>query len=164
MNLSSALKLFFHENDFQKLSDRISIIRYDGITVYSNVRDDFESATTSALVSGLWQAAKSLNSMVKTNNEFIDFKLSFDSSENGLFILPFLLDKKEYYLCTIYKDVVNPAKLKRDMRIIKENLEVYLEDFSFAPTSSKQAGREGFLFKDITDEEIDRLFDYGEAR
>lgn len=163
MNLSSAIKLFFHENDFQKLSDRISIIRYDGITIYSNVKNDFESASASALVSGLWQAAKSLNSMVQSQNEFIDFKLSFDSSENGLFILPFLLNKQEYYLCTIYKDVVNPGKLKRDMRLIKENLEVYLEDFAFNGAEQERAGKESFLFKDITDEEIDRLFDYGEV-
>lgn len=162
MNLSSAIKLFFHENDFQKLSDRISVIRHDGISVYSNVKNDFESASISALVGGLWQGAKSLNSLVKTNNEFLDFKLSFDSSENGLFIMPFLLNKQEYYLCTIYKDVVNPAKLKRDMRLIKENLEVYLEDFSFE--LDHRAGRESFLFKDITDAEIDRLFDLGEAQ
>ena len=136
---------------------------HDGITIYSNVKNDFESASASALVSGLWQAAKSLNSLVTSQNEFFDFKLSFDSSENGLFILPFLLNKQEYYLCTIYKDVVNPGKLKRDMRLIKENLEVYLEDFAFDGASQGRAGKESFLFKDITDEEIDRLFDYGEV-
>lgn len=163
MNLSSAIKLFFHENDFQKLSDRISVIRFDGITIYSNIKNDFESASASALVSGLWQAAKSLNSMVESRSEFMDFKLSFDSSENGLFILPFMLNKQEYYLCTIYKDVVNPGKLKRDMRLIKENLEVYLEDFSFDLSNRPRAGRDSFLFKDITDEEIDRMFDCGEA-
>jgi len=157
MNLNAAIKLFFNENDFQKLSDRILIIRSDGLTLYSNGCNDFENATTSALVSGLWQAAKSLNSMVKSEEDFQDFKLSFDSRENGLFIMPFLLNKEEYYLCTIYKEVMNPAKLKRDMRLVKENLEVFLKDFSFDLASAE--GRESFLFKDITDEEINRLFD-----
>ena len=157
MNLNAAIKLFFNENDFQKLSDRILIIRSDGLTLYSNVQNNFENATTSALVSGLWQAAKSLNSMVKSEEDFQDFKLSFDSRENGLFIMPFLLNKEEYYLCTIYKEVMNPAKLKRDMRLVKENLEVFLKDFSFDLESAE--GRESFLFKDITDEEMNRLFD-----
>ena len=83
MNLNAAIKLFFNENDFQKLSDRILIIRSDGLTLYSNVQNNFENATTSALVSGLWQAAKSLNSMVKSEEDFHDFKLSFDSSEKA---------------------------------------------------------------------------------
>ncbi len=160
MNLNQAIKLFFHENDFQKLSERILIMRADGLTLYSNHENDSESASTSALVSGLWQGAKSLNSMVQTRGEFLDFKLSFDSSENGLFIMPFLLNKEEYYLCTIYKDVINPAKLKRNMRIIKENLEVFLEDFAKDFLKVGQTKNEGFLFKDITDEEMNRLFDF----
>lgn len=159
MNLNSAIKLFFDENDFQRLSDRILIMREDGLTLYSNTENDFESASTSALVSGLWQGAKSLNSIVQTKAEFLDFKLSFDSSENGLFILPFLLNKEEYYLCTIYKEVVNPGKLKRDMRLVKENLEVFLKDFSFESLESGK-NRKEFLFKDITDEEMNRLFDF----
>ena len=71
--------------------------------------------------------------------------------------MPFLLNKEEYHLCTIYKEVMNPAKLKRDMRLVKENLEVFLKDFSFDLISVE--GRESFLFKDITDEEMNRLFD-----
>ena len=55
MNLNATIKQFIHENNFQKLSDRIVIIRYDGISIYSNAEDDFESATICALVSGVWQ-------------------------------------------------------------------------------------------------------------
>ena len=161
MTLNAIMKQFFDENEFQYLSDRIAIIREDGISLYSNSGNDFESATISALVSGLWQAAKSLNSLVETKDDFLDFRMAFDSSSNGIYILPFQLRSEEYYFCSIYKDRANPAKLKRDVRLLKENLEVYLSSIELEKESP--SGREGYLFKDISDEEIDRMFDVAGA-
>jgi len=157
MNLNATIKKFIHENNFQKLSERIVIIRYDGISIYSNAQDDFESATICALVSGLWQAAKQLNTLIDNDNDFFEHRLSFDTTANGLYILPIKIFKEEYFVCSLYKDISNPAKLKRDLRQLKEKLELHLEGV----VVEQKIDRSGYLFKNITDEEIDKIFEYG---
>lgn len=159
MNLNSLVKQFFVENDFQLIADKVSLVRYDGITLFSNAKDDFDSASTSALVAGLWQAARSLNDLVGAQEDFYDFRLSFDTTNKGLLILPIKINFQEYFLCAIYKNEINPGKLKRNIKLVKENLETFLKDFDF--NSSSDSKREAYLFKDISDEEIDQLFDFG---
>jgi len=159
MNLNGMIKQFFDENGFGLLADRIAVIRFDGICLYSNVEDDFESASICALVSGLWQAAKSLNSLVGANQNFYDYRLGFDTTENGLYVVPFKFRNEEYFVCGIYKDTANPAKLKRNLRLLKENLEVFLQAIA-RDYKTDTAGRSGYLFTDISDAEIDSLFDF----
>ena len=159
MNLNGMVKQFFDENAFGLLADRITVIRYDGICVYSNVKDDFESASICALVSGLWQAAKSLNSLVGANQNFYNYRLGFDTTENGLYVLPFKFKEEEYFICGIYKDTANPAKLKRNLRLLKENLEVFMQAIA-ADYKADKRDRSGYLFTDISDSEMDSLFDF----
>lgn len=159
MNLNLLVKQFFIENDFHLIADKVSLIRYDGITLFSNSNNDFDSASTSALVAGLWQAAKSLNQLVSSEEGFYDFRLSFDTTNKGLLILPLQINLQEYFLCAIYKNAVNPGKLKRNIKLVKENLETFLKDFDFK--SQPEEGRQTYLFKDISDEEIDHLFEFG---
>lgn len=158
MNLSTALKQFFVENDFQYLAKRITIIRHDGICVYSNSSNDYESATICALVSGLWQAAKALSSLSEKREDFSDFRLSFDTTENGLHVLPFNYGDEEFYICAIFNDVSNPAKLKRDIWFLKENLSVFISDIPLS--IDEKIDRGAYLFKDISDDEIDKLFEF----
>lgn len=157
MNLNALIKKFIQENNYQTLSQRFVVIRHDGISIYSNAEDDFESASICALVSGVWQAAKSLNSLVDSENSFYNHRLSFDTSSTGFSVLPIKIMDEEYYICSIYKDVSNPAKLKQQMRVFKDKLENYLLNNSF----ENQVDRSGYLFKNITDEEIDKIFEYG---
>lgn len=157
MNLNATIKKFILENNFQNLSDRIVIIRYDGISIYSNSEDDFESATICALVSGVWQAAKQLNTLIDNENDFFEHRLSFDTTANGLYILPIKIFNEEYFVCSLYKNVSNPAKLKRDLRQLKDQLEIHLDGV----VVEKRIDRSGYLFKNITDEEIDKIFEYG---
>lgn len=157
MNLNAIIKKFIHDHSFQDLSERIVIIRYDGISVYSNAQDDFESATICALVSGLWQAAKSLNTLIENGEDFFEHRLSFDTTANGIYILPIKILQDEYFVCSLYKDIANPAKLKRNLRQLKDKLEIHLESVEV----DKTIDRSGYLFKNITDAEIDKIFEYG---
>lgn len=152
MNLNSHLKNFFFENEYDRLADDISIIRKDGIPVFSNRGK--ASVTIGALISGLWQASQSLTSQVSDKDSFSDFRLAFDSSDQGVYILPVTIFGETYFLSAIYKNEINPGKLKNQMRLIKSNIEIYMSSFK----RTKTENREGYLFEDITDEEIDQLF------
>lgn len=160
MNLKDLISTFFKEENYDRLAERVVVMRHDGISIYSNTDDSHQTASIGALVSGLWQAAESLSSFIKDKNNFQEFRLSFDTSESGLYVLPFLVKEQTYYLCSIYKDVQNPGKLKRHLITLRSSLEVYLSDFSF----DSEENRKGYLFNEISDDEMDRLFSFGEAK
>ncbi len=158
MNLNELIAKFFIEDNYHQLAERIVVMRRDGIPLYSNNQNNFENSSIGALVSGLWQAAESLSSYITRQDEhFFDFRLSFDTSSDGLFVLPFQVKEQTYYLCSIYQDVDNPAKLKNQLKSIKSGLEVYLSEFSF----SSEENRKGYLFDEISDDEMDNLFAFG---
>lgn len=164
MNVNKLIKQFFIENDYHRIADRIVVLRGDGISIYSNIEDQYESSSIGALVSGLWQAAESLSSMLKKDDQFIDFRLAFDTTSDGLYVVPFKMMGKIFYLCAIYSDTDNPGKLKRHIRLLKDNLEVFVSEFKLnKPVNKinkeeKGMARSGFLFESISDEEMDKLF------
>ena len=153
MNLNSHLKDFFFENEYDRLAEDISIIRKDGIPVFSNRGK--ASVTIGALISGLWQASESLSTQVTDHHSFKEFRLAFDSTDQGVYVLPLEIFNETYFLSAIYKKERNPGKLKNQMRLIKSNIEIYMSSFK----RTKNNNREGYLFEDITDEEIDRMFE-----
>jgi hypothetical protein len=61
MNLNLLVKQFFNENEYNKISDRLVVIRQDGITLYSNYDNKFEESSIGALVSGLWFVCSSFS-------------------------------------------------------------------------------------------------------
>ena len=154
MNLSTIIKQFFIENDFDKLAQKTAVVRNDGIVLFSNSKDFKESSSIGALVGGLWQAAQSLNTIVSGDSDVLEFRLSFDTSNQGIYILPFTINKKEYYICAIYNEVNNPALLKRNLRNIKNNLSDFLKEYCVTTEENKA----DYLFQNITDEEMDNLF------
>ena len=156
MNLSTIIKQFFIENDFHKLANKTAVVRNDGIVLYSNSDNFSESSSIGALVGGLWQAAQSLSSIVSDKSDVLDFRLSFDTSNQGIYILPFNINKKDFYICAIYDDVNNPALLKRHLRNLKDNLSDYLLECCSQNDDIKQ----DFLFDNITDEEMNNLFSF----
>lgn len=140
---------------------RLFVTREDGITVYDSVQNQ-TTTSVAALVSGVWQASEALMKLVNTSSEVLDFRLGFDTSSEGIFLVPFNLTGKRYFLGAIYSDLINPGQLKRKVSQIKAEIELlYVSEEKSAVKISKEAIREGFLFHDISDEEIDRLFAVG---
>lgn len=157
MNINTLVKQFFVENDFQLLADKISVVRSDGVVVFSSTEDFNESYSIGALVGGVWQAANALNTIVSKKSDVLEFRLSFDTSSEGIYILPFDHNDKHYFICSIYKNEKNPAVLKNKMRNIKQTLSFYLKEMV---VESVTQSRGGYLFSDITDEEMDKLFNF----
>jgi hypothetical protein len=142
----------------QSIKARLFVTREDGITVYDSVQDK-TTTSVSALVSGVWQASEALMGLVHPDQDVLEFRLGFDTSSQGVYLFPFVISEKRYFLGAIYNRCLNPGQLKRQVAIVKEEMDSFFEK---QPTpKQKSQNREGFLFQDISDEEIDRLFSAG---
>jgi hypothetical protein len=141
------------------INARLFVTREDGITIYDSIQDN-TTTSVAALVSGVWQASEALMSLVYPKNEALDFRLGFDTSSQGIYLFPFTLNEKRYFLGAIYSNCLNPGLLKRNIALIKEEMERL---FAAEPLPKKtiSAQRQGYLFQDISDSEIDRLFSLG---
>lgn len=141
------------------INARLFVTREDGITIYDSVQNN-TTTSVAALVSGVWQASEALMGLVHKQNEVMDFRLGFDTSSQGIYLFPFMLSGKKYFLGAIYSDCINPGYLKRQVTLIKEEMERL---FANEPEAKKVIAsfREGYLFQDISDAEIDRLFSLG---
>lgn len=161
MSVSERIKLVL-EPKKSGVNARLFVTREDGITVYDSVQNQ-TTTSVAALVSGVWQASEALMGLVNQNNNVMEFRLGFDTSSEGIYLFPFELEGKRYFLGAIYQDCINPGQLKRKVSMIKEEMDSL---FAVIPTTTKtkiknnktSVGRDGFLFNEISDEEIDRLF------
>lgn len=138
---------------------RLFVTREDGITIYDSIQNN-TTTSVAALVSGVWQASEALMNIVYKQNEIMDFRLAFDTSSQGIYLFPFSLSGKRYFLGAIYSDCVNPGQLKRQIAMIKEEMERLFESEPL-PKKVITTSRQGYLFQDISDAEIDRLFSLG---
>ena len=138
---------------------RLFVTREDGIAIYDSVQNE-TTTSVSALVSGVWQASEALMGLAHPAQDVMEFRLGFDTSSQGIYLFPFAYSGKRYFLGAIYKNCVNPGQLKRQVAMIKEEMDRLFES---EPVQVKKtmAAREGYLFQDISDEEIDRLFSMG---
>lgn len=139
------------------LRARLFLTREDGITVYDTVQDPTTNSVA-ALVSGVWQASEALMGIVRTQSDGMEFRLGFDTSSEGVILFPVELEGKRYFLGAIFRDCLSPGQLKRKLSLIKTEMENLFPRLASVKKQSPSIGRDGYLFQDISDEEIDRLF------
>ncbi|MBY0516020.1 MAG: roadblock/LC7 domain-containing protein [Bacteriovoracaceae bacterium] len=136
---------------------RLFVVRTDGLLVW-DARPDQQSQALAALCSGVWEAAGAM-AKVAGQGELQDFRFVFDSTDRGVFIFPMFNKKQPFYLAAIYERCVNPALLKRQVHSLGEKLCRYLDSLpQQRSVQVKTIKREGYLFSDISDAEMDRLF------
>ncbi len=158
MNITKILNKYFQDNKLT-VESSVSIVREDGIVLYSNLQKKFRAESIGALAAGVWQAASALNSTLDiSKSDVLDFRLGFDKSDEGVYLLAFKINFKNYIICSLYDGVINPAKLKMEIRNLKASIVKYLETAPIKEDSAKD-----YLFQNITDAEMDRLFEYGGA-
>lgn len=140
-----------------EINARLFVTREDGITIYDSIQNN-TTTSVAALVSGLWQASEALMGLVHPKNDVMEFRLGFDTSSDGIYLFPFELYGKRYFLGAIYRDCLSPGVLKRQIANLKVEVEANFASFEPKKLTTK---REGYLFQDITDAEMDRLFALG---
>ncbi|MFZ8933730.1 MAG: hypothetical protein ACO20H_00860 [Bacteriovoracaceae bacterium] len=136
---------------------QLFLCRNDGVILYKNASLDnnLDSHSIGALIGGVWQAARSLSDFIPGPELEDGYRLSFDTSSQGVYILPFSLKGTEYYLGAIYRDEQNPAKIKNIMRSKIFDLEKH---FSNSSDAEQIGDDKQYLFKNISDQEMDDIF------
>ena len=145
------------------LNARLFFVRNDGISIYDSTQDQSTQAV-GALSGGLWQAAESLMKMIDAKTGPMEFRLGFDTSSQGVMIVPVNYHGTLYFLGAIYHECLNPALLKRQIIQLQDELEKKLLTMKVVKKTGPRkvtSTRAGYLFDHITDEEMDRLFSLG---
>lgn len=168
-NIPKYVQAFFKSCEIDEKINRYSffLIRYDGVVLYhnENLANSLSKSSIGALLGGVWQAAKALADFIPKEEAEEGYRLSFDTSSQGVYIVPITVGKEELYLGLIYHDEVNPGFIKNKIREMATSFGEYLEQELKESYSKKQMndGKNSFLFGDITDSEMDQLFAFAKS-
>lgn len=161
------VEAFFKSCEIDEKINRFSffMIRSDGVVLYHNntMANSLSKSSIGALLSGVWQASKALSEFIPKEEAKEGYRLSFDTSSQGIYIVPISTDIDELYLGLIYHDEVNPGLIKNKMREMAmsfgEFLNQELKDHRASLELANSAfDKNDYLFADISDAEMDRLF------
>ncbi len=163
-NFNELVDNYFYNRLGELDENRIFFLRDDGVLIYSNFNDDDSDISAGALMGGVWQAAFALLQYMPQLKDEENFRLGFDTSDRGIYILPVIVDGESYLLGMIYNKTINPGALKLKFRqltfdfenYINENIEIGLNRGSMAETVG--VNNENILFNNISDSEIDDIF------
>ena len=145
------IEAFFKARKWNQRPEKLFVFRRDGVMLYHSAEEDsLEVSHTGALLAGLWQSAEHLKA--RALGEFDEpLRLDFGSSARGVFVIP----AEEKLVAAIFQDCLNPAKLKCELKLLRDELLLHLEvDELEVPEPEKDES----LFHNITDDEMDRLF------
>jgi hypothetical protein len=160
------------EQFFSDLDANVFLVRKDGMILWEK-KKDVQSQAKGALTAGLWEASSALiNAHFRERTEGVNFsekvlqdlKVSIALNGQGVFALSTRLSGETYVIAVFFENILNPGKLK----FLIEQKRLALE-FSFENEPSSETlkpkdqtfnsqERAEFLFQQISDEEIDRLF------
>ena len=140
----------------------IFFCRRDGIPIYAhgpNALDELNNMSIGALIGGVWQAASALTSFIPQAKTDEFFRLSFDTSSKGVYILPMKILDQEFFFGTIFYKEINPGLLKSGLRTLTNKLSEYASN-EFCVTKQENNNKTEYLFNDITDAEMDNMFSF----
>lgn len=159
---------FFKSCEVDSKIDRYSffLIRQDGVVLYHNndLGNSLSKSSIGALLGGVWQASKALSEFIPKNDNQDMFRLSFDTSSQGIYILPIKVYDEELFLGLIYFDEVNPGLIKNKIRDMANSLSEYLHfelENQLSKKTKTNTKKSDFLFENISDAEMDKLFQFG---
>ena len=135
------------------------VCRADGVNLFhmNGLGQEANEMSVGALLGGVWHAARELVKFIPKQNDEDVFRLSFDTSSQGVYILPIKLVDEEFYLGLIYFDEMNPGFVKSRLRDLAFRLQEFLEKDSEKKAAKKD---ESVLFENISDDEMDNLFSF----
>jgi hypothetical protein len=161
------VKAFFDSCEIDEKLNNYSffLIRSDGVVLYhnNNLANSLTKSSIGALLSGVWQASKALSEFIPAEKAREGYRLSFDTSSQGIYIVPISTEIDELYLGLIYHDEVNPGFIKNKMRDMALSFSEFLnqeikENQEVDGVKNLQFDKNDYLFGYISDAEMDRLF------
>lgn len=165
-NIPKYVETFFKSCEIDDKLNRYAffLIRADGVVLYHNhnIATTNTKASIGALLGGVWQAARALAEFIPSEEFKEGYRLSFDTSSQGVYVVPITVASEEFYLGLIYHGEVNPGFVKNKIREMATGFSEYLshelKNFIEEKSITKKDKNNNYLFGDITDSEMDRLF------
>lgn len=158
---NNSISEFFNQNQVEDRYGPLSVFitRPDGHLIFKRTNgQDKTDASIGALIAGLWQASQALSEILSKREDNFSYRLSYDTSSNGLYVLPISHEDELYCVGVVFNQVLNPGALKNYLRDLQHRLQTYL---STRPKKSKEvSASEKYLFNDLTDAEVDQLFNF----
>lgn len=148
MSINKDLIKKINEYEIDNLHD-FFIFRSDGVPLY--VKNENRKNSIGALVAGVYHASTELMNKNDMNTE--EYNLNFSDTSSGVHIIKINVKDQDFFLGSVYKNEINPGKLKVELRkISKKFINILCE------IKAEVKVRNEFLFKDISDKEIDAMF------
>ena len=150
---------FFKESISEFLAEKgmtdakVFLTDMDGYLLFGSQGDVNKSLI--ALIAGVYQGAHKLYSMMGEGKEIPS--LSLGEGADNLFIKQITIKGRELLLSSVLSDIAYPARYKMYLKLLADNLvENYPVQENTDLPEKNEAG--GFLFDNISDEEVDNLF------
>jgi hypothetical protein len=134
---------------------RLFVSRGDGLLIWDSEPNQ-QSQSLAALACGVWEAAMAM-ALAAGKNTTEEFRFNFETSEQGVLIFCVQSKPTAVYLAAVYDGCLSPGLLKRQVRVLGQKVSRFIEELP-RHTTRPAPKREGYLFSDISDEEMDRLF------
>ena len=150
---------YFSQGISQFLSDKkltdaeVYLTDMDGYLLYTS-KDQVDKSLI-ALIAGVYQGSRKLFGIMANGQDIPS--LSLGEGHDNLFVTQLNIKGRELLLSSVLKEIAYPARYKLYLKHLADNLvENYPEDESTQLPEKTEDG--GFLFSDISDDEVDRLF------
>jgi hypothetical protein len=109
-----------------------------------------------ALLVGMWQASEAVGDFLSGSAEK-DLTLSFQSSNKGFFLLRPTEKNKEVFWGVLFESEVNPGKIK----LYAKKMRSFYDEIKIIESKDMNNTQDGeFLFQNITEDEVDKLFSF----
>lgn len=160
MSIESRLTDHFESFSGKEILEKTTVLALsrDG-RVYGQLgvkRSSQDIQSLGALLVGMWQASEAVKDFLNERQEN-DLNLSFQSSQSGFLILKPGLNNKEIFWGLLFEKEVNPGKVKLYFKKLRD----HFDSIEVLPSKMSEDEKNGeYLFKDITEEEVDRLFSF----
>ena len=115
-------------------------------------RKDLQSL--GALLAGVWQASEALKDFMSTEEDKDELRLNFQNAHSGYLLLPPTPKNPKITFAFLFEKQTNPGKIKYlagKIRSHFDEIEILRKDMG---------SEEEYLFKNITEDEVDKLFSF----
>ncbi len=166
--LLKKIRSFFSDENWPTAS--FFVCRQDGVLLHAqrskaHAMSSSDEQSVGVLMGGVWQAACALMNLLPQKSRDDFFRLSFDTTDKGVYLLPVTIGGRDFYLGTVFANETNPGQMKAKVRNLVVRLEESCSNSLVVPPPMPRASGQGrsdknseLLFKDLSDDEVDRLF------
>lgn len=148
---SQSISHFLNEKE---ISDaEVFLTDMDGYLLYTS-KDQVDKSLI-ALIAGVYQGSRKLFGIMANGQDIPS--LSLGEGGDNLFVTQLNIKGRELLLSSVLKEIAYPARYKMYLKHLADTLvENYPENETTQLPEKTEDG--GFLFTDISDDEVDRLF------